>query len=130
MSDSSSNTPEKVQPLLPASNLSAADIKQALDSVPLNKENAIKMITMANLLKKAAEKAKEYLTTRCTTCDDGNYTTGQISLKLVEGNKTTYTNEKIEKLEAQIKAERERIKNGKSKGETIIAPYKSFNVQL
>lgn len=133
MSTLSKNTPETTTPqptsILPATTLSAVELKQQLESIPLTKENAIKMIVFSNVLKSFVEEAKDYLTTRCKNCDDGNYTTGQMSLKLIEGSKTSYTNEKIEKLEAEIKKEKEKIKSGKSKGEITETKYNSFKVQ-
>jgi formate dehydrogenase assembly factor FdhD len=134
MNSLSNTTPETTTPtqtpsILPASTLSAAELKQQLSAIKMNKENAIKLIVFYATLKKFSDKAKEYLSTKCEACDDGNYTAGQMSLKHIQGSKTTYTNDKIKKFEEQIKAEREKIKANKSKGEIIETKYNSFKVQ-
>jgi formate dehydrogenase assembly factor FdhD len=134
MNSLSNTTPETTTPtqtpsILPASTLSAAELKQQLSAIKMNKENAIKLIVFSHVLEAATKEAKEYLSTRCEACDDGNYTAGQMSLKHVEGSRTTYTNDKIKKLEEQIKAEKEKIKANKSKGEIIETKYNSFKVQ-
>ena len=133
MNTLSNTTPELITPaqtsILPASTLSAAELKQQLSTIKMNKENAIKLVVFSHVLEAATKEAKEYLTTRCEACDDGNYTVGQMSLKHVEGSRTSYTNDKIKKLEDQIKAEKEKIKLGKSKGEIVETKYNSFKVQ-
>lgn len=114
--------------ILPASSMSATELKQQLELIPLNKENAIKMIVFSHILQKFTDEAKEYLTTRCKNCDDGNYTVGQMSLKLVEGTRTSYSNDKIKELENEIKAEKERIKLGQSQGDIVETKFNSFRV--
>ena len=107
--------------------LTALDIETQIASIPMNKETAIKLLTISKLLSAREEEAKEYLLNRCDDCEV--YTSGQLQLLKVDGQRTTYTNAKIAKLSADIKKEQEKIKKDNSLGEVKITPYTSFKIK-
>jgi len=107
--------------------LTALDIETQIASIPMNKETAIKLLTISKLLSAREEEAKEYLLNRCDDCEV--YTSGQLQLLKVDGQRTTYTNAKISKLSADIKEEQEKIKKDNSLGEVKITLYTSFKIK-
>ncbi len=107
--------------------LTALDIETQIASIPMNKETAIKLLTISKLLSAREEEAKEYLLNRCDDCEV--YTSGQLQLLKVDGQRTTYTNAKIAKLSADIKKEQEKIKKDNSLGEVKVTPYTSFKIK-
>lgn len=107
--------------------LTALDIETQIAAIPMNKENAIKLLTISKLIAAREEEAKEYLLNRCDDCDV--YVSGQLQLLKVDGQRTTYTNAKIAKLSADIKKEQEKIKKDNTLGEVKITPYTSFKIK-
>ena len=107
--------------------LTAVDIETQIASIPMNKETAIKLLTISKLLSAREDEAKEYLLNRCDDCEV--YTSGQLQLLKVDGQRTTYTNAKISKLSADIKKEQEKIKKDNSLGEVKVTPYTSFKIK-
>ena len=107
--------------------LTALDIETQIASIPMNKENAIKLMVISKMLSAREKEAKEYLLNRCDDCEV--YTSGQLQLLKVDGQRTTYTNAKISKLSADIKKEQEKIKKDNSLGEVKVTPYTSFKIK-
>ena len=107
--------------------LTALDIETQIASIPMNKENAIKLMVISKMLSVREEEAKEYLLNRCDDCEV--YTSGQLQLLKVDGQRTTYTNAKIAKLSADIKKEQDKIKKDNTLGEVKITPYTSFKIK-
>lgn len=107
--------------------LTALDIETQIASIPMNKENAIKMVTIFKLLKARAEEAEDYLLNKCSDCSV--YVSGQLQLQRVDGQKTYYSNAKTAKLLGDIKKEQEKIKKDNSLGEVKVTPYTSFKIK-
>ena len=107
--------------------LTALDIETQIASIPMNKENAIKLMVISKMLSAREDEAKEYLLNRCDDCEV--YTSGQLQLLKVDGQRTTYTNAKITKLSADIKKEQDKIKKDNSLGEVKVTPYTSFKIK-
>ena len=107
--------------------LTALDIETQIASIPMNKENAIKLMVISKMLSARDDEAKEYLLNRCDDCEV--YTSGQLQLLKVDGQRTTYTNAKIVKLKSTIKKEEDNIKKDNSLGEIKITPYTSFQIK-
>ena len=107
--------------------LTALDIETQIASIPMNKENAIKLMVISKMLSAREDEAKEYLLNRCDDCEV--YTSGQLQLLKVDGQRTTYTNAKIAKLSGDIKKEQERIQKDNSLGEVKVTPYTSFKIK-
>jgi len=107
--------------------LTVLDIEAQIAAIPMNKENAIKLMVISKMLSAREEEAKDYLLNRCDDCDV--YTSGQLQLLKVDAQRTTYTNAKIAKLSADIKKEQEKIKKDNTLGEVKITPYTSFKIK-
>lgn len=107
--------------------ITALDIEQQINAIPMNKENAIKLLTISRYLSAREDEAKEYLLNRCSDCDI--YTAGQLHLQRVDAQRTTYTSAKIDDLKKQIKEEEAKIKVDNTLGEVKITPYVSFKVK-
>lgn len=107
--------------------LTALDIEAQIAAIPMSKENSIKLLIISKLLAAREEEAKEYLLNRCDDCEV--YTSGQLQLLKIDGQRTTYTNAKIVKLSADIKKEQEKIKKDNTLGEVKVTPYTSFKIK-
>lgn len=107
--------------------LSLTDIEQSINSIPMTKDNAIKLLTISKVLSSRSEEAKTYLLSRCSDCDV--YQSGQLQIQKILGQHTTVTNDLIDNLRLQIKEEQDRIKNDNNLGSITVTPYASFKIK-
>lgn len=107
--------------------ITARDIENRISKIVLNKQSSMEIVTLFKLLEGKAEEAKQYLLTKCDKCDV--LSSGQLSLSVINGQKTMYTNATIEKLKEKIKKEEEKIKKDNTLGEVKIIPYTSLRVK-
>lgn len=107
--------------------LTALDIEQQIENIPMNKENAIKLLVISKILASRESEAKQYLLDKCADCDV--YSAGQLMVQRIDAERVSYTNKKIEELKAQIKEEEARIKDNPSLGEAKSTCYTSFKVK-
>ncbi len=102
------------------------DIEQQINAIPLNKENAIKLMIISKLLSAREEEAKQYLLDRCADCD--KYTTGQLQLLRVDASRSSYSNSEIDSLKKRIKEIEQGIKTGAIEGDKVETKYTSFRI--
>ena len=102
------------------------DIENAIDSININKHNAIVLMTIDKALSAKVEQAKEYLLNRCDDCKV--YESGGLKLQRVDGQRKTYSSQRINDLKVLIKTEESLIDAGETDGEIKITPYTSFKI--
>lgn len=102
------------------------DIEQQINAIPMNKENAIKLMIISKLLSAREDEAKQYLLDRCADCD--KYTTGQLQLLRVDASRSSYTNAEIDSLKKRIKEIEQGIKTGAIEGDKVETKYTSFRI--
>lgn len=106
--------------------ITTTDIEQQINSIPMNKENAIKLMVISKLLSAREDEAKQYLLDRCHDCD--KYVAGQLSVLRVDAARNSFTNPEIESLKKRIKEIEKGIKEGTIEGDKIETHYTSFRV--
>lgn len=106
--------------------ITTTDIEQQINSIPMNKENAIKLMVISKLLSAREDEAKQYLLDRCQDCD--KYVAGQLSVLRVDAARNSFTNPEIESLKKRIKEIEKGIKEGTIEGDKIETHYTSFRV--
>jgi len=107
--------------------ITALDIEQQVANIPMNKENAIKIMVLSKTLAAREDEAKRYLLDRCAECDI--YSVGQLQVQRVDGVRSSYSNADIEALKGQIKDIEKGIKEGKVEGDKVETHYTSFRVK-
>lgn len=106
--------------------ITTTDIEQQINSIPMNKENAIKLMVISKLLSAREDEAKQYLLDRCHDCD--KYVAGQLSVLRVDAARNSFTNPEIESLKKRIKEIEKGIKEGTIEGDKIETHYTSFRI--
>ena len=106
--------------------VTALDIEQQVNSITMNKENAIKLMIISKMLSAREDEAKRYLLDRCADCD--KYTAGQLQLSRVDAARASYSNPEIESLKRRIKEIEAGIKAGTIEGDKVETHYTSFRI--
>ena len=106
--------------------ITTTDIEQQINSIPMNKENAIKLMVISKLLSAREEEAKQYLLDRCHDCD--KYVSGQLGVLRVDAARNSFTNPEIESLKKRIKEIEKGIKEGTIEGDKVETHYTSFRI--
>ena len=106
--------------------ITATDIEQQINSIPMNKENAIKLMVISKLLSAREDEAKQYLLDRCADCD--KYVSGQLGVLRVDAARNSFTNPEIESLKKRIKEIEKGIKEGTIEGDKVETHYTSFRL--
>ncbi len=106
--------------------ITTTDIEQQINSIPMNKENAIKLMVISKLLSAREDEAKQYLLDRCHDCD--KYVAGQLSVLRVDAARNSFTNPEIESLKKRIKEIEKGIKEGTIEGDKVETHYTSFRI--
>lgn len=106
--------------------ITTTDIEQQINSIPMNKENAIKLMVISKLLSAREDEAKQYLLDRCADCD--KYVSGQLGILRVDAARNSFTNPEIESLKKRIKEIEKGIKEGTIEGDKVETHYTSFRL--
>lgn len=104
-----------------------SDIEADVASIKMDKDNAIKLLTLAKTLSLREDEAKKYLQTKCGETDI--YTSGMLHIQKIEGRRTTVTNSKIRALQDKIEVEKKKIAKDPTLGDGSISTYFSFKIK-
>lgn len=99
-------------------------LKHRISQLPMDKSTAIQLIAFANVIKGKVDDAKSYLS-ELPSAATGSFVDPQtgLSVSRTECNRVNISSPKIEKLKAQIKAEEDRIRQGKLVEHMNDSPY-------